>query len=401
MNVVVISQTFETVGGSDVIARLSARVMEEAGHTVHFFAALGPHDKDDGIYPTAEHFFAPNFQNVWRFMYSPEARKRLESFLDKNPIDVAHLHIHYGTLTSSILEPLKKRGIRIVQHLHEYRTFCSISVPVRDGETCQSCRVGSYMPGLKHKCNRGSLARSVISTAEMYVADRLGAKTAPDLFLTVSDFQRNILIEQGLPAERIKTLYNPVHDDFFTVEPRHDGGVLYIGRLEDYKGIYDIVEVAARHPKVPFRIVGTGNHEAKLREKIAESGLTNIELTGNQTREQVLAHLAWAKVCLVPSRWNETFGLTAAEAMAAGVPVIVSRMGGLPEVVEDGVSGYVVEMGDVNAMGGLIDRLMMDQDEFAEMSKQARRRALDEFSETKFSEKLGWNYTLQVAKQND
>ncbi|MDO6458432.1 glycosyltransferase family 4 protein [Celeribacter halophilus] len=388
MNVLIISQTFEIVGGSDVIARLSARVMEEAGHTAHFFAALDPDDKDDGIHPYADHFFAPKSQNVWRFMYSPQARARLEAFLDANPVDVAHLHIHYGTLTSSILRPLKKRGIRIVQHLHEYRTYCSISVPVRDGETCQSCRVGSYLSGLKHKCNRGSLARSVISTAEMYVADRLGAKTAPDLFLTVSDFQRDILIEQGMPADRIKTLYNPVHHDFFTVEPKHDGGVLFIGRLEDYKGIYDIIKVAAKLENVPFRIVGTGNHEAQLRSLIAERGLTNIELTGNQTREQVLAHLAWAKVGLVPSRWNETFGLTAAEAMAAGVPVIVSRMGGLPEVVEDGVSGFVVEMGDVDAMVVLIDRLMTDREEFARVSKQARNRALEAFSETKFTQKL-------------
>jgi glycosyltransferase involved in cell wall biosynthesis len=388
MNILVINQTFQTVGGSDVIARLSARVMEESGHKVHFFAALGPEDEDDGVHPRADHFFHPKPQNVWRFLCSPEARNRLEAFLNAHPIDVAHLHIHYGALTSSILAPLKKRGIRIVQHLHEYRSFCSISVPVRDGKTCRDCRVGYYLPGLKYKCNRGSRTRSIISTAEMYVADRLGAKTAPDLFLAVSEFQRNILIKQGLLPNRIKTLYNPVHNDFFSVKPHHAGGVLYIGRLEDYKGIYDILEVAARLNHIPFRMVGTGTHETKLREKIAASGLTNIKLTGNQTREQVLEHLAWAKVCLVPSRWNETFGLTAAEAMAAGVPVIVSRMGGLPEVVADQVSGFIVEMGDVEAMAGLVNRLTVDEQEFTRISVHANRRALEEFSEAKFSEKL-------------
>jgi glycosyltransferase involved in cell wall biosynthesis len=388
MNILVISQTFNTVGGSDIIARLSARVMEEAGHQVHFFAALGPEDTDDAIHPRATHFFNPNPKNVWRFLYSPEARKRLNTFLDRHPVDAAHLHIHYGTLTSSILAPLKSRGIRIVQHLHEYRTFCSISVPIKNGETCQDCRVGSYLPGLKNKCNRGSFARSAISTAEMYIADLLGAKEKPDLFLTVSDFQRHILAKQGAPAEKMKTLYNPVHNDFFTVTPRHDGGILFVGRLEDYKGIFDIVEIAARLPDIPFRMVGTGSQEDKLRQLVSARGLKNIELTGNQTRSQVLEHLAWAKLCLVPSRWNETFGLTAAEAMAASVPVVVTRMGGLPEVVEDGVSGFVVDMGDVGAMARLVDRMTTNDADFVKMSRQAKRRASERFSEDRFATAL-------------
>ncbi len=381
MNILVISQTFDIVGGSDVIARLSARVMEEAGHKVYFFAALGPDDADDGIHPQADHFFNPSPKNVWRFLYSAQARKRLDAFLDQHPIDIANLHIHYGALTSSILAPLKKRGISVVQHLHEYRSFCSISVPVKDDKTCQECRVGSYLPGLTNKCNRGSLARSAISTAEMYVADRLGAKKTPDLFLTVSDFQRNLLAEQGMPAEKMRTLYNPVHDDFFSVKARHDGGVLYIGRLEDYKGIFDVVEVAARFKDVPFRMVGTGNHAEKLRDLIASRGLTNIELTGNQTRAQVLEHLAWAKLCLVPSRWNETFGLTAAEAMAAGVPVIVTRMGGLPEVVEDGVSGFVVEMGDIEGMVRHAAHFLENNEAPRLISQSAQIRALKTFSQ--------------------
>ncbi len=388
MNILIVNQTFEVKGGSDVIARLSQKVLQEAGHRVHYFAALGPGVTDDGVHPHADHFFAPSLRNVWRFFYSPEARRRLERFLDENPIDVAHLHIHYGTLTSSILAPLKRRGIRIVQHLHEYRSYCSVSVPIRAEQPCSECRVGYYLPGLRHRCNRGSLLRSAVSTTEMYVADGLGAKTLPDLFLTVSEFQRRTLIAQGMPAEKLCTLYNPVHEDFFKVEAQGDGGVLFVGRIEDYKGVFDVLEVAARLPDVPFRIVGSGNAEARLRAEIASRGLSNVTLTGAQSRAQVLEHLAWAGVCLVPSRWHETFGLTAAEAMAAGVPVIVTRMGGLPEVVEEGVSGFVVEMGDVEAIALFIERMQRDEILGVQLKEHGRRRAQKTFSEAEYSRRL-------------
>ena len=388
MNILIVNQGFEVNGGSDVMARLSADVLRRQGHTVHFFAALSPGQAADGVHPTAEQFFNPTLSNVWRFMYSPQARQKLDAFLDKTPIDVAHLHIHYGTLTSSILQPLKKRGIRIVQHLHEYRSFCSVSVPVRNDAPCSACSVGSYHAGLLHKCNRGSLLRSAISTAEMYVADRLGAKAHPDLFLTVSDFQRGILEQQGMPAERMRTLYNPVHDDFFGVKPTYRGGVLFIGRLEHYKGIFDVIEVAKRLPKIPFRIVGTGSQEKNLRDMIAQLGLTNVEMTGNQTRQQVLEHLAWAKMSLVPSRWHETFGLTAAESMAAGVPVIVTNMGGLPEVVEHGKSGYVVEMGDVEGLTNLCEQLSNSTLRREQSAKSGMARATQMFSQKQFSQYL-------------
>lgn len=388
MNILIVNQSFDVNGGSDVMARLSADVLRQQGHTVHFFAARSPDQADDGIHPGAAHFFDPSLSNVWRFMYSPVARQRLDAFLDETPIDVAHLHIHYGTLTSSILQPLKNRGIRIVQHLHEYRSFCSVSVPVRNDTPCSECRVGSYRAGLMHRCNRGSLLRSAVSTTEMYVADRLGAKALPELFLTVSNFQRSILEQQGMPAEKMRTLYNPVHDDFFSVKPTYRGGALFIGRLEHYKGIYDVIKVAKRLPDLPFRIVGTGSQEEPLREMIAQMGLTNVKMTGNQTRQQVLDHLAWAKISLVPSRWHETFGLTAAESMAAGVPVIVTNMGGLPEVVEHGKSGHVVEMGDVKGLTNLCEQLWNSTPHREQAAKSGMARASRMFSQKQFSQNL-------------
>lgn len=391
MNILLVTQHFEIRGGSDVMVHQTKRLLEAQGHRVHIFAARASDAPDDGVFPSADHFDNPRPATLWKFLFSPEARARLETFLDANPIDAAHLHIHYGALTSSILKPLKKRGIRVVQHLHEYRSFCSVYTAERDGNTCLDCSVGNYKAGLKHRCNRGSLLRSALSTAEMYMADRLGAKSVPDVFLTVSDFQRDMIVGQGLPARKTHTLYNPVDPMFFAGDPvplqeRH--GVLYVGRIEDYKGVYDLLDVAERLRDIPFTVIGHGNGFDKLNERIARQGASNVTVLGKLPREDILAHLRRHRVMLVPSRWNETFGLTAVEAMAAGLPVVVTRMGGLPEVVEDGVSGFVVEMGDVDAMVEHVRQLHADNEMFERVSLEAGTRVKNIFSEQKYISSL-------------
>lgn len=391
MNILLVTQHFGIAGGSDVIVHQTKRLLEAEGHTVHIFAARTGSEADDGVYPSGAHFERPHPLTLWKFLYSPEARNRLDAFLDRHPVDVAHLHIYYGTVTSSILAPLVRRGIDVVHHLHEYRSFCSVYTAERAGKPCVECRVGKYWPGLKHRCNRGSLLRSAMSTAEMYMADRLGAKRVPFRFLTVSQFQRDLLVGQGLPADSVKTLYNPVDSMFFAVDPGPDAareGVLFVGRIEHYKGVFDLLDAAAALPDIPFTIIGDGKALSDLRERIAQQGLRNVTTTGQLDRTAILPHLARHRVMLVPSRWNETFGLTAVEAMAARMPIIVTRMGGLPEIVEDGVSGFVVEMGDVAQMITHLAQIHSEAALGRRMGNAAQERARKVFSEANYTRRL-------------
>ena len=378
------------------------RMLEEAGHEVHLFAARGEGQGDDGVHPSGEHFESPGLSGLHRFFFNRDARRRLEALLARERFDVAHLHIHYGTLTSSIIEPLRRHRIPTVQHLHEYRSFCTVSIARRDGETCTSCSVGNYLPGIIHRCNRGSLVRSAITTGEMYVADALGAKSWPQRFLAVSDFQRDMLVKQGMPGERLFTLHNPVDETFFSVTPKRDADrVLYFGRLEEYKGAFDLIEVARRLPNVSFMVAGDGNDRTAFEARIAAQGIGNVTVRGAIDRASLLGELAAARVVLVPSRCNETFGLTAVEAMAAGVPAVVTRMGGLPEVVEDGRSGFIVGEGDTEAMAHRIEAILRDDTGVAGMADLARERARHHFSEQDYVTKLIDHFKSATADVNE
>ena len=393
MKVLLVSQHFELRGGSDVMVHHIRSMLEKAGHEVHLFAARTEEQADDGVHPSGAHFEKPGAGGLHKFFFNRDARKRLDTLLDREHFDVAHLHIHYGTLTSSIIEPLRRRRIPTVQHLHEYRSFCTISIARRDGETCTSCTVGNYLPGIVHRCNRGSLMRSAITCAEMYVADSLGAKSWPQRFLAVSNFQRDMLVRQGMPVDRTFTLHNPVDDIFFTVpDTSVPLGVLFFGRLEDYKGVFDVVSLARRLPEVPFILAGDGSQFERLRKIADEESLQNLKILGSQNRDQILRLLEKSMLAIVPSRWHETFGLTAVEAMASGTPVLVTDMGGLPEVIADGSTGKKVVVGDIAGMERFIRDLQNDPSNALTMGARGRERARTNFSQMAYLPNLLQHY---------
>ena len=387
MNILLVSQNFDIRGGSDVIVHQTKKLLEREGHTVHLFAAAEA-SVSEKKFPTAKHFDHPSLLNIWKFLYSPKARESMEAYLDQNPIDVAHFHIYYGKLTSSIIAPLRRRGIPIVQHLHEYRTYCSTYTSQRNGKPCLECKVGSYLPGLKHRCNRGSLIRSLLSTVEMYVSDYLGAKSKISKFITVSNFQRDQIIGQGLPADKVETIYNPVDDVFLDVEADRRENILYFGRIEDYKGVFDILDVAEKLTHYPFQFVGTGNSVSRFLNEVERRNLNNVEYLGHLNKDALLPILSNARIALVPSKWHETFGLTAVEAMAAGVPVIVSNMGGLPEVVGENEGGIVFDEGNINILEKYITHFMNDDRFFDLQSGLARKRVVERFSERIYTNRI-------------
>lgn len=395
MKILLVSQHFELRGGSDVLVHHTKRILEDAGHQVHLFAARMQGQEDDGVHPSGDHFESPGISRLHRFFLNGEASSRLEALLERERFDVAHLHIHYGTLTSAIIAPLRRHRIPTVQHLHEYRSFCTISIARRNGQTCTSCSVGNYLPGIVHRCNRGSFLRSAITCGEIYVADMLGAKSWPQRFLAVSDFQRDMLVQQGMPEDRLFTLHNPVDEAFFGAETAADrSSILYFGRIEEYKGVFDLLEIARRLPSVRIVVAGDGNDRTAFEALISRGNLPNIHVLGPVGKDRLLRELEQARAVLVPSRCNETFGLSAVEAMAAGVPAIVTEMGGLPEVVEHARTGYVVPEGDIDAMVGRITELMDNTSLLEEMATTARLRAEECFGEDRYLTALTLHYEL-------
>ncbi|MEA2444465.1 MAG: hypothetical protein QOJ12_1757, partial [Thermoleophilales bacterium] len=227
------------------------------------------------------------------------------------------------------LQAARDAGARVVLHLHNYRLFCAIAIAFRDGVDCFRCRGRNTLPGMRLNC-RGSLPESAVYTTALAL-HQPRVLDAVDAFVTPSRYAADRLTSLGLPSDRLSVVANYVPDDEIANESRaHDSHyALYAGRLAVEKGIAYAID-AARESGVPLKVAGDGPlaNELKTRAEGAP-----VEFLGPVPRAEVRELLRGAAMALVPSVSGDVMPFAALEAMAAGVPVVASDAGSLPEVV--------------------------------------------------------------------
>ena len=245
--------------------------------------------------------------------------------------DVVHVHNIHPLFGWRALAAAKAAGVRTVFHLHNFRLFCAVAVAYRDGAICFRCRGRDTRPGLRYRC-RGSTGEALTYAIGLHTQQpRLLQYT--DRFIAVSQALARRLFELGLPAGPTRTLSNFARAGAVeSVSGAGDGTyALASGRLVAEKG-FDTAIAAARQAEVPLIIAGEGPDQDRLRA-LAAGG--DVRFTG-RVGEHALAELRRAAaVVLIPSRWEEPFPYAGLDALAAGVPVLASDHGGLPELVGD------------------------------------------------------------------
>jgi glycosyltransferase involved in cell wall biosynthesis len=242
---------------------------------------------------------------------------------------VVHAHNLHPSFGWRALAAARAAGARTLLHLHNYRLFCAIGIAYRDGAPCFRCRLGHTWPGLRLRC-RGSLPEAAV------YALALRRQQPPlfehvDQFVAVSNALAARLHDLGLPPSLTATLPNfmPTAEFATTSRAGHGEFALAAGRLTEEKG-FDTAIAAARAAGVPLVIAGAGPDEPRLRSL---AGGADVRFAGRLARDELAGLRRRAAVALVPSRWEEPCPYSALEALAAGVPVLASARGGLPEIV--------------------------------------------------------------------
>lgn len=398
MRILTISQNHYVVGGMDRMMFEQARILEARGHVVVPFTAADPADQPSawaGYFPPAARTDHTPLAEVPATLYRPAAARALRALMRAQQFDIVHLHSWYKRLSPAILPVLRDSGVPVVQTMHEYRAVCSRSTMFRDGAICRECAGGRHWQALRHRCN-GSLAKTLVSVAEMTIANQLGYRSVVRRLLPVSDFQRALLHDMGLPDAQMRTLPNPVDVPPSPPSPTaaRPGHVLFVGRLESYKGVDLFLDLARARPGATFVMAGDGS----ARGAIDAARPANLVMLGRLERPELLDAMRAAACVVVPSLWPEAFGLTAVEAMATGTPVIASRTGGLTEIIRDEMDGYLVPPGDVAGFAEAVDRILADPLRARAMGDAGRIRAIEDFSEDRFYASLMDIYREVIAE---
>ncbi len=245
--------------------------------------------------------------------------------------DVVHVHNMLPLPGPRGLEAARSAGASVLMHLHNLRLFCAIGVAARDGAPCFRCHHRNTLPGLALNC-RGSLPEAAVYAVAL-ARHQPAVFEAVDRFVVPSSYAAGQSALLGVPADRIDVLPHYLPAEAFAEHSRADQGsyALVASRLSSEKGIDAAIEASAS-TGIPLRVAGEGPAAADL-AALAERSGAPVEFIGRLERASVARELAGAAMLLMPSRYHEFAPYSALEAMGAGVPVIASSLGGLPEML--------------------------------------------------------------------
>lgn len=266
---------------------------------------------------------------------------------------VVHAHNVNPSLGWRGLRAAREAGARVVLHLHNYRLVCAVGTCFTRGEDCTRCHGRNTLPGVRLNCRGGSRVEAVTYGAALALWQRRLAGAA-DAFVVPSAFALGRLRELGAPVDERARVIPSVQRE---LAPRSNAGAgqfaLAAGRLSPEKGFADAIAACAA-ADVPLVIAGDGPARAEL-ERQARAA---VRFTGRLPPAELAALRREAAVAIVPSRYEEILPLAALEAMAAGLPVVAARAGGLAELVpEEGL----YPPGDVAALAERVRALWRDE----------------------------------------
>jgi glycosyltransferase involved in cell wall biosynthesis len=245
--------------------------------------------------------------------------------------DLVHAHNMQPLIGPRGLAAARAAGAGVVLHLHNARLFCAIGVAARDGGPCFRCRGRNTVPGLALNC-RGSWPEAAVYAAALAAHQPLVLESVTR-FVTPSRWAAGQLALLGVPAERLDVLphYLPA-PELASGSRAHQGRyALAAGRLAPEKGLDTAIEAAAL-ARVPLWIAGDGPPEAELAE-LARRRHAPVELLGRVPRAEMQELLAGAAMLVLSSRGHEFSPFAVLEAMGAGLPVLATRSGGVPELI--------------------------------------------------------------------
>lgn len=320
-------------------------------------------------------------------IYSSEARTQLRKVLDDFQPDVCHLNnFNYQLTPSMILEIVKWRKqvgkqCKIVFTAHDYQLVCPnhmMNNP-NTNQNCEKCLGGKFTNCMKGKCIHGSTAKSAIGMMEAYFWKWKGVYKYIDTMICCSEFLKTKMDSNPLFAKKTIALHNFVgHVEWKQTEKK--GYVLYFGRFSTEKGIVTLMQVCKQLPNIPFIFAGTGPLEETIND------IPNIKNVGFQKGKALEKLIREAQFSIYPSEWYENCPFSVMESQMYGTPVLGARIGGIPELIEEGRTGELFESRNVEDLKNKILGLWEKREKIEKYNKNCKRIKFDTIEE--YVEKL-------------
>lgn len=404
MKVLMINKFLYMRGGSETYNFALAEALNKKGHQVVFFAM----DDEKNIDSNQSKYFVPNvdyngksgfsakINYVRNFFYSKVAAENMEALIRAERPDIAHIGLIHRQITFSVIDILKKYNIPIVMTVHDLIFACPNYTMLTNGSVCEDCVDGSVFNCVKKKCVKNSTIKSLLAAYEKIFLLKRKYYDMIDLYITECDFYKKIMKRSKITNSKIifRTNFLPASQDYKFNEKYNDY-ILYFGRFSKEKGILTLLK-AHKENQCKYRmvIIGAGPMKGDIIKFISENNLTNIELPGPIYGYKMERIIEYAKVVVTPSEWYENCPYALLQSIAKGKVEIVSRIGGLPELVDDGRTGYLFEPGNELDLAEKINTVMnMSKEEYESMSKRICKEAKLKHSWEEYTDQMIHEYS--------
>ncbi|MCH6258088.1 glycosyltransferase family 4 protein [Puniceicoccaceae bacterium K14] len=407
MKVALFHNYYAQRGGEDEIFEMECRELERLGHDVVTYSV-----NNDKVLAGKSLFGKARL--AWEAPNNRDSYYDVFEFLNTHQPDIGHVHNWFPVISPSIYRAHEDFGIPVVQTLHNYRLGCANGTYRRNGAACEKCLCHGKMNAVKHRCYRESLVGSYSwkRIMDKIWGDRVVIEKV-DQYICPSEEVAQRHLKMGLPKERISVIWNACEDPGRLLLDKQDdegnGGVVFLGRLVDEKGVDVLIEAwkqlqqesifSHRNGSKDLTIIGEGDASPTLKQLAGDCA--NIEFTGQLPHDEAMHRLSEASVLVFPSRWAEPFGLGIIEAMAAGKAVVASNIGAPKELIDDNVDGVLVPPENSQALAASLSGLLINSKRTRRIGRAARAKYELNFKANVHAQRLVRLYAKTIIKRGE
>ncbi|MBF0531682.1 MAG: glycosyltransferase family 4 protein [Candidatus Omnitrophica bacterium] len=365
MKILVAHNYYCQPGGEDRVFKAETELLRQEGHAVLEYTDSNERTKTMRPWQVAADCF-----------WSARTHRRIAAFVRKEKPEIAHFHNIFPLISPAAYDACLKNGVKVVQSLHNSRLICPAARLFRDGRYCEDCLTAPFAwPGIRWGCYRHSRVQTaMVALMTRWHRWRRTWQTQVDAYIVFTDFYKQQCVKWGLPEEKIF-----IKPHFLPADPLARGVpaekiFLFVGRLSADKGVRTLLQAwQGGMDDFSLEIIGNGDDFDHLQAILNREKMLTARLLGQQSPEEVYRRMKQASAVVVPSEVTESFGMVALEALACGVPVIASDLGGLGEMIRGTGAGLLFPAGDAQCLRERLVWASRNPDRMELMGKTGRR----------------------------
>lgn len=369
-NILIVHNYYQIAGGEDTVVENEKNMLIDNGHKVLRYTRHNDEIKN-------RNFFQKLLLPL-ETIFSLKTYRDVKKIIKKENIDIVHVHNTFPLISPSVYYAAIHSKVAVIQTVHNFRLLCPGATFTRKEMICEDCINKGLICAVKNRCYRESFVQSLVSTVSLGFHRVIGTYKKVDGYIALTRFNKEKL--KGLINED-KIFIKPNFVDFSykrSIVPNEEKKFLCLGRIDKLKGIDIILKAWKEIKDEELYIVGSGPYDDEAKKFVLDNKMSNVKFLGFKNKDEVREVLKNTKALIMASQCYETFGMTIVECFSMGVPVIISNIGNMSNIVTD-KNGLVFNYTNFNELKDKVD-LLKDEKLREFLSKGAYKSFVENYT---------------------